>query len=230
MPILNGSKPKVRRRLLSDEVHDHLRDAILDGTFSPGESLDDTALQEWLGVSRTPIRDALKRLQYEGLVEIYAQSSTRVADPDLTQVEKGVQAFGAIMGGVTRIALPELSDSEREGLLILVDATRTAAASRNGGEHLDATLAVYESLLASCSNDVLVGIAHNSLMPLAFGYRASLGVRTPNWALLDAGWARFRDGIATGDNVLAELALEEMHRLPLPDLQWDPAVWDQKRG
>jgi Bacterial regulatory proteins, gntR family len=51
-----------RRGLLRDDVYISLRDAIVRGTLAPGERLRDAELATWLGVSRTPIREALLRL------------------------------------------------------------------------------------------------------------------------------------------------------------------------
>jgi DNA-binding GntR family transcriptional regulator len=56
------------RRTLSDEVVDRLRGAILSGQFAPDESLREKQLAESMGVSRGPIREALTRLEHEGLV------------------------------------------------------------------------------------------------------------------------------------------------------------------
>jgi DNA-binding GntR family transcriptional regulator len=55
-----------------------LRDAILDGTLEPGEQLKDAEIAEWLGLSRTPIREALARLEEYGLVETAPNRYTRV--------------------------------------------------------------------------------------------------------------------------------------------------------
>ena len=65
MPIPQNHPP-VGRSLLRDDVYVRLRDAIVDGTFAPGESLRDGELAEWLGVSRTPVREALLRLAAAG--------------------------------------------------------------------------------------------------------------------------------------------------------------------
>ena len=56
-----------------------LCEAIVDGTLAPGEVLHDDELCAWLGLSRTPVRDALRRLRDEGLVEMAPQRFTRVA-------------------------------------------------------------------------------------------------------------------------------------------------------
>jgi len=55
MPIPAGAP--LSRSLLRDDVYVRLRDAIVDGTFTPGEQLRDGDLAQWLGVSRTPVRE-----------------------------------------------------------------------------------------------------------------------------------------------------------------------------
>ncbi|MDO5493578.1 MAG: GntR family transcriptional regulator [Nesterenkonia sp.] len=81
MPI-----PPVRgvhaRRLLRDEVYDSIRDAVVVGDLAPGEQLRDGELGEWLGVSRTPVREALLRLAQAGLVEANPGRTTKVAEID----------------------------------------------------------------------------------------------------------------------------------------------------
>ena len=66
-------------RLLRDDVYGHLRDAIIDGTLEPGEQLRDAELATWLGISRTPIREALLRLGQTGLVVAQPGRSTIVS-------------------------------------------------------------------------------------------------------------------------------------------------------
>ena len=76
MPV-PSSPPSVERTLLRDRVTDKIRTAILDGTLEPGERLHDDQLIAWLGVSRTPIREALAQLAGEGLIDMVANRSTR---------------------------------------------------------------------------------------------------------------------------------------------------------
>src|SRR6478609_3156254 len=70
---------RVDRSLLRDDVYRRLRDAIVDGTFAPGEQLKDGELAAWLGVSRTPVREALLRLGASGLVVAQPGRSTVVS-------------------------------------------------------------------------------------------------------------------------------------------------------
>ena len=75
-------RPPVDRSLLRDDVYRRLRDAITDGTFAPGEQLRDGELATWLGVSRTPVREALLRLAQGGLVVTRPGRSTVVSSLD----------------------------------------------------------------------------------------------------------------------------------------------------
>jgi DNA-binding GntR family transcriptional regulator len=76
MPIL---ATKLERPLARDEVHQRLREWIVDGTLCQGEVLQDEKIAEQFGVSRTPVREALRRLEDDGLVETAKNRWTRVA-------------------------------------------------------------------------------------------------------------------------------------------------------
>jgi DNA-binding GntR family transcriptional regulator len=82
MPIPSSDQTAGPRRLLRDVAFDEMLAAIVDGTLEPGERLNDDELAKWLGVSRTPIREAIAQLQTYGLVEIEANGYTKVAQCD----------------------------------------------------------------------------------------------------------------------------------------------------
>lgn len=73
----------IRRHIVHDDVYDLIRNLIVRGTLAPESRLRDVELAERLGVSRTPIREALLRLEAEGLVETKANRWTRVAPLNL---------------------------------------------------------------------------------------------------------------------------------------------------
>lgn len=79
MPVPKRTTTAEPRVLLRDVVYGKLRTAIEDGTLEPGERLNDEELTTWLGVSRTPVREAIARLETEGLIEMAANRYTRVA-------------------------------------------------------------------------------------------------------------------------------------------------------
>jgi GntR family transcriptional regulator, rspAB operon transcriptional repressor len=72
--------PRLSRSRASDSVFDILRENIVGRGFRPGDRLDVRALADQLGVSATPVKDAINRLAAEGLVEIRPRSGTFVAE------------------------------------------------------------------------------------------------------------------------------------------------------
>lgn len=77
-------------------MYRRLRDAIVDGTFLPGEQLKDAELAAWLGVSRTPIREALLRLGASGLVVAVPGRSTTVSEIDPRAVRDARDVIAAM--------------------------------------------------------------------------------------------------------------------------------------
>src|SRR5947208_15192595 len=77
--------PEARQAI--PHVHAYLRECILDGTLTPGTKLSQVALAEQLGISRTPLREVLRMLQEEGLVEIEPNQRTRVAGLDPQELD-----------------------------------------------------------------------------------------------------------------------------------------------
>jgi DNA-binding GntR family transcriptional regulator len=97
------------RRLIRDEVFLRLLDAIVDGDLAPGEQLHDSEIEEWVGVSRTPVREALNQLAAMGLVEVLPQKRTRVAPIDIARLRGLVETLGALYVSVVRDTVPLLT-------------------------------------------------------------------------------------------------------------------------
>jgi len=85
MAAANGAEPgktalgKIERRRAVDDVHQAIREAILDRRFPPGMRLNVEELASQLGVSLTPVRSAIQLLAAEGLVDVHSRSGTFVA-------------------------------------------------------------------------------------------------------------------------------------------------------
>lgn len=97
---------------LRDVVFDNIRNAILDGTLSPGKRLMEIQLAEQLGVSRTPVREAIRKLELEGLVIMVPRKGAYVASIskkellDILELRIGLEAMAA------RLAADRISDDE----------------------------------------------------------------------------------------------------------------------
>lgn len=77
-----------RTSSMRDQVYALLRNLILTGDISPGELIDEKSIATQLGISRTPIREAVKRLSDEHLVDVVAQSATRASSLDPKSIEE----------------------------------------------------------------------------------------------------------------------------------------------
>ncbi|GAA1779907.1 GntR family transcriptional regulator [Leucobacter iarius] len=231
MPAPTTRRPVAKRRLLKDEAHDAIQAAILDGTFAPGEKLDDQALTQWLGISRSPIREALNLLASEGFVEIQAQSSTSVVTPDPEQIEYATQALGVLVGGALQLAIPAFTEAERAETVRLIEAGLLSVERRDAREYYSVMgVGFAEYVIAHCPNPIVAGIAGNSVPALVFRIRIAGDLRTPNWDLLASGWTRVRFAVLEGDLESAERAFAELYRLPLASAEWAPAQWAESRG
>ena len=115
MPIPENA-PAIDRRLLRDDVHGRLRDAIVDGSLAPGEQLRDGELAAWLGVSRTPVREALLRLAEAGLVVAQPGRSTTVSSLDLRDVRDARDVVAAMHELAVREAVGSLTPADLEGM------------------------------------------------------------------------------------------------------------------
>lgn len=91
------------RTLLREDAYRQLRDAIVDGTLEPGEQLRDGELAAWLGISRTPIREALLKLADAGLVHTAPGRSTVVAAIDL----KAIRDAQSVVATMHRLAVEQ---------------------------------------------------------------------------------------------------------------------------
>src|SRR6478735_6950233 len=105
-------EPVPPRELLRDDVYRRLRDAIVDGTFAPGEQLRDAELAGWLGVSRTPIREALQRLAQAGLVVTEPGRSTSVTSLDLRATRDAQSVVAAMHQLAVREAVGQLTGAD----------------------------------------------------------------------------------------------------------------------
>ncbi|MBI4081718.1 MAG: GntR family transcriptional regulator [Candidatus Lambdaproteobacteria bacterium] len=120
LPSTSGLPPISPRAYptYADEVTRVLRDAILEGRLLPGRRLTEPELAQQLGVSRTPIREALRELEHEGLLQRVPGRGTIVAEISSQDVEeiyavKSALESAAVRSACARISGAELAELER---------------------------------------------------------------------------------------------------------------------
>lgn len=99
---------RIPQASLRDQVVQAIRDAIIQGNFSPGQKIPEHDLAEQLGVSRTPIREAIRILEQQGLVETRPKNGTYIAGLDREQVKHGLLVRAALEELAVREALERL--------------------------------------------------------------------------------------------------------------------------
>ena len=122
MPVPTGPDNPAPRRLLRDVVFEKMIAAIQDGTLQAGERLNDDELVAWLGVSRTPIREAIAKLVDYGLVEMEANRYTRIVQPTFERYQHAVQMLGGFHELSARWAFPHFTDKDVKEYGKLADA------------------------------------------------------------------------------------------------------------
>jgi DNA-binding GntR family transcriptional regulator len=165
MPIPEATR-KLEKPLMRDEVYEDLREWIIGGTLKPGEKLRDAELAEALGVSRMPVREALRRLEDEGLVETAANRWTRVASVDLGQAERIYPIIIALESLAVKLAVPHLDE---QALRRMEEANARLRDALRAGEAVQASLEdrnFHEVLLENTGNPDLTRILENLKMKL----------------------------------------------------------------
>jgi DNA-binding GntR family transcriptional regulator len=119
------------RQLLRDDVYVRLRSAIVDGTLEPGEVLRDQELAGWLGVSRTPVREALLRLQQAGLVTATPGRSTTVTSLDSRATRDAQAVVCALHEVAVRAAVAQLTPADHAAM---ADANARFARALEAGD------------------------------------------------------------------------------------------------
>ncbi|MBP2473733.1 DNA-binding GntR family transcriptional regulator [Crossiella equi] len=140
---------RVDRSLLRDRALAAIRHAIVVGDLAPGEIIRDVDLAERLGLSRTPVREALARLADEGLVETKPHSYTRVTAVDPVVVRDAQVVVQAMQAVAARLAVPRLGAAE-------------IGAMRQANEVFAAALAAEDALAALAADEAFHDVAVNA--------------------------------------------------------------------
>ncbi|MFJ6414130.1 GntR family transcriptional regulator [Terribacillus saccharophilus] len=101
---------QIHRTSLRDQVYQQLRNAIINLELEPGERVNDKVLAEEFGVSRTPVREALKRLEDEGLIVSSPGSETKVSLVDNSQSRDAFTVVASLHELAGRLAIPYLTE------------------------------------------------------------------------------------------------------------------------
>lgn len=134
---------------------EQLREVIVSGEIPPGSKVPEALLCERFGVSRTPLREALKVLAAEGQVDLLPNRGARVREPSVEEVEGLFAVAGALEALAGEQAAQRVTDTQLAEIGALHERMRTAFAARDMGPYYEANRGIHEAIVRATGNPVL---------------------------------------------------------------------------
>jgi DNA-binding GntR family transcriptional regulator len=150
-----GLQPLVSRTV-AEQVHAFIQRALLSGQLNPGDRLAEGELATALGISRTPIREALRQLDNDGLVVVLPHRGTFVRTLDPRRGRQLYETRLLLEPAAVRAATARITDQQLAALRSLLDSTLDEAKAGNMGSASMDTEAFHVALLRIAGNDVLL--------------------------------------------------------------------------
>lgn len=146
---------KILQRNLYREVADRIGDLIEHGELAPGERISERELCERFGVSRTPLREALKVLAAEGLIELLPNRGARVVRLTFKSVKDTYDLMAALEGLSGELACQHISTADIRSIRALHDAMLAHYEARDLTRYFEVNRQIHERILAASGNPVL---------------------------------------------------------------------------
>jgi DNA-binding GntR family transcriptional regulator len=193
-----------------EAAYANIRDRIISGELPPGYLLKEVALAEHMKLSRTPIREALRRLSESGLVEIQPNRGARVVGWSQTQMAETYEIRAILESHAAQLAAKSISDSELELLDNLVEDMERVVTSEREEDILELAninQLFHHTVLEASGNKQLIGLVTSvSQVAMLVRDRAQLGIEFRKQTN-----HQHRDILAalrTGDGAWAKVAME----------------------
>lgn len=192
----------INRRSMHAEVADFLRDVIAEGELPPGRRISERDLCEHLGISRTPLREALKVLASEGLVEMTPHRGTRVVRLTLKEVDDLFQVMGALEALSGELACRFVEDADMRQIEALHRAMVEHFERGDLPNYFRLNQQIHEKIVAIADNEVLAK-TYLGLAGRIRHYRYMANLSRPRW----------KQAVREHDDIIAALAKRDGPRL-----------------
>lgn len=146
---------------LRDVVFNTLRQAILTGELKPGERLMEIHLANRLGVSRTPIREAIRKLELEGLVTMIPRRGAEVAQITEKSLKDVLEVRRALDALSVELACERISGEELQQLQDACDAFEAATKTKDTKKIAQADVALHDIIVRATANARLIQLVNN---------------------------------------------------------------------
>ena len=146
----------IGRTALAVEITNRLRQMILEGQLQPGEKINEKRLTEQFGVSRTPLREALKVLASEGLLDLIPHRGaviTRQSDAEMAEV---FHVLAALEGLAGELAAQNASDAALTEIADMTEHLRRSFEQADRPTYFRINQAIHKAILAAAGNETLI--------------------------------------------------------------------------
>ena len=152
----------LRRLTLADAAAEKLRSLIGDGTLAPGERLTEAELSARLGISRIPLREALRALAADGLVTIEPHKGAVVTPVTPEEVDEVFPVLAALEGCAGELAAARMTEAELGEIAALHESMLAAHRAGRRKQFLARNEAIHERIVAAAGNPTLASL-HRAL-------------------------------------------------------------------
>jgi len=142
-------------RVLADWVTASLREAVLNGYFEPGEKLDQDLIAEELRVSRTPVREALKRLESEGFIEVRPHHGAFIAEVSPQDIREVYEIRRLLEAEIVRQVTPSIPESVLNELDRSLTETQAQIDAGDTTKHFESDIHFHGTILDFVENGLL---------------------------------------------------------------------------
>jgi DNA-binding GntR family transcriptional regulator len=146
---------------LREVVFESVRGAIISGVLKPGERLMEVQLAEKLGVSRTPIREAIRKLELEGLVIMMPRKGAYVADLSIKDITDVLEIRATLEGLASSLAALRITDDEIEQLELNALQFHKAIEADDFDGIVQADIDFHDNIFKATRNDMLMQLNNN---------------------------------------------------------------------
>ena len=192
---------------LRDVVFNTLREAILKGDLKPGERLMELQLASKLGVSRTPIREAIRMLEQEGLAVTTPRKGAEVAKMTLKDMDDVLEIRDALDELAVRIACQKISDEQLRQLEDMKELFEKSTQTGNVKKIAEADVTFHDVIYEATGNPKLVTLLNN-LREQVYRYRVEYIKDPKNYPTLIAEHEAILESLKNRD---VKNAVEAMH-------------------
>lgn len=144
------------RRSLSDEAADTLRELILLEKLAPGMAFSERDLAEGMGISRTPLKEAIRVLESEGLIEYGPTRRPYVANPTVEELAQNLQVLGALESLAGELACTAATDAEIAEVAALCEQMNNAPEALDPLEYFKLDMAFHRKIIVAARNAPLI--------------------------------------------------------------------------